>query len=166
MRSLTFGGRARALVLVLMACALASNATAARAAAEDAAAEDDAALRANVRQLEEGWNAKSGALFARPFAEDADYVVINGLHIRGREAIGRGHQQIFETRFKNSTMSMTVKQVRFLRPDVALVHVAASLSVPETGAWPAVITLVMLKDKAGWKITAFQNTQDTSREQR
>ena len=47
-------------------------------------AADEAAMRENVKQMETGWNTKSGALFAKPFAEDADYVVINGMYIKGR----------------------------------------------------------------------------------
>src|SRR6185503_15336088 len=39
---------------------------------------DETAIRESVKQMETGWNTKSGALFAKPFAEDADYVVING----------------------------------------------------------------------------------------
>ena len=33
---------------------------------------DETEIRDNVQQLENGWNKKSGAVFAKPFAEDAD----------------------------------------------------------------------------------------------
>lgn len=126
-------------------------------------AADDAAIRENVRQLEAGWNAKSGALFAKPFAEDADYVVINGLHLRGREAIDKSHQHIFETFMKETTVSLTVKQTRYVRSDVAVVHVGARLKSSPASAGGAregegAITLVMSKEKGGWQIVAFQNT--------
>jgi uncharacterized protein (TIGR02246 family) len=48
--------------------------------------------------MESGWNTKSG----ERFAEDADYVVINGMYIKGRKAIETGHQQIFDTIYKSS----------------------------------------------------------------
>ena len=111
--------------------------------------------------MEAGWNAKSGAQFARPFAADADYVVINGMYIKGREAIAEGHQRIFDTVYKESTISLSVKQVRMLRPDVAVVHVTGTHKVPrgaETHTTEAIITLVMTKDSGAWKIAAFQNT--------
>ena len=44
----------------------------AEAGANETRAEDEAAIRENVRQMDAGWNTKSGALFAKPFAEDAD----------------------------------------------------------------------------------------------
>jgi uncharacterized protein (TIGR02246 family) len=141
----------------LVACAFYASAPAAVAAAET----DEAAIRENVRQLEAGWNAKSGAQFARPFAADADYVVINGTYVKGREAIAQGHQRIFDTFFKESTLSLSVKQVRMLRPDVAVVHVTATNKIPrgaETHTVDAFITLVMTKESGTWKIAAFQNT--------
>ena len=129
---------------------------------EAAGTGDERAVRENVRQLEAGWNTRSGALFAKPFAEDADYVIINGMHIRGREAIDKGHQRIFDTIYKDSALSLVVRQVRFIRPDVALVHVAGHNKVSQNGETresDGMITLVMTREKGEWKIVAFQNTQ-------
>ena len=138
------------------------NVSAQEAGASETRAEDEAAIRENVRQMEAGWNTKSGALFAKPFADDADYVVINGMYLKGRAAIEKAHQQIFNTVFKNTTVSLSVKQIRFLRPDVAVVHVTGHKDAPENErelVSDAIVTLVMTKDKQGWKIAAFQNTQ-------
>ncbi|HVF67585.1 MAG TPA: SgcJ/EcaC family oxidoreductase [Pyrinomonadaceae bacterium] len=122
-----------------------------------AAGGDEEALRENVRQLEAGWNSKSGAAFAKPFAEDADYVIINGMQIKGRDAIAEGHQRIFDTYFKDSTLALSVKQARMLRADVAVVHVSAHMKAGGQEA-DAVITMVMTKENGAWKIAAFQNT--------
>ena len=121
-------------------------------------ASDEAAIRDSVKQMATGWNTKSGEVFAKPFAEDADYVVINGSYIKGREAIEKGHQQIFDTIYKDTTIELNVKQIRFLRPDVAVVHVSARRDGPAKEVMNAMITMVVLKDKQGWKISAFQNT--------
>ncbi len=64
--------------------------------------EDEAAIRKNVACMQEGWNTKSGALFAKPFAEDAEYVVINGLHFKSQKVIEQNHQHIFATIFQDS----------------------------------------------------------------
>ena len=123
---------------------------------------DDAAIRENVWYMQEGWNTKSGALFAKPFAEDADYVVINGKHIQTQKLIAQGHQQIFDTIYKNSVLILSVKQIRFLRADVALVHVNGYLKIPQgetTKDGAALISMVMMKEARKWKIVAFQNTQ-------
>lgn len=126
---------------------------------QDSRAADEAAMRESVKQMETGWNTKSGALFANPFAEDADFVVINGMYIKGRATIDRAHQQIFDTIYKDTKITLAVKQIRFLRPDVAVMHVAAHRDGPTKELTAdAMLTLVMTKEKQGWVIAAFQNT--------
>jgi len=56
-------------------------------------------------------------------------------------------------------INLTVKQIRFLRPDVAVVHVNGhrdGRTKELTG--DAILTLVMTKEQQGWTIAAFQNT--------
>jgi uncharacterized protein (TIGR02246 family) len=120
---------------------------------------DEVAILENVKQMETGWNTKSGASFAKPFAADADYVIINGMHIRGYDAIEKGHQQIFDTIYKDTTVSLIVKQIRFLRPDVALVHVSGHRDSPQPNLKAdATLVMVMTKNDGSWKIASFQNT--------
>ena len=160
MKRKSFVRRLHTIIMAVCACALAAAAQG-HAAPADARATDEAALRENVRQMEAGWNAKSGAEFARPFTDDADYVVVNGMQLKGRAAIAESHQNIFDTFYKATTLSLVVKQLRFLRPDVAVVHVEAVLSgrAEPPRETRARLTLVMLKDAGAWKITACQNTQ-------
>ena len=132
--------------------------------AQNDRAADEAAIRDNVKQLETGWNTKSGTAFAKPFAEDADYVVINGNYIKGHEAIATGHQRIFDTIFKDTRITLTVKQVRFIRPDVAVIHVSGHRDGPTKElVQDAMITFVMTKEGKTWTIAAFQNTAVASR---
>ena len=160
MRTKNRNGNFLAVLLVIAACGLTTSAQ--ESGAPNAESGDEAAIRENVRQMESGWNTKSGALFAKPFAENADYVIINGMHIQGREAIDKGHRRIFETIYKDSVISLSVKQIRFLRPHVAVVHVTGHNKFrqgEETHEIDAIITMVMAKEMDGWKIAAFQNTQ-------
>ena len=152
--------RTFAAFLLVASCALAAGAQESKPDAARAA--DEAAIRENVKSMETGWNTKSGATFAKPFADDADYVIINGMHIQGKPAIDKGHQQIFDTIYKQTSLALSVKRIRFLRPDVALVHVGGRMKMPEGAGFrehEAIISMVMLKDAGGWKIASFQNTQ-------
>jgi len=127
---------------------------------------DETAMRANVAQMMNGWNAKSGEQFAKPFADDADYVIINGGQIKSRKVIAKAHQGIFDTIYKNSSISLAVDSIRFLKPDVALVHVTGTLTVTEnnsTHSGTARQTLVMMKTSDKWEIAAFQNTEITTK---
>jgi uncharacterized protein (TIGR02246 family) len=124
-------------------------------------ASDEAAIRENVQEMEAGWNAKDGSLYAKSFSANADYVVINGTHVQGHDRIARGHEEIFKRIFKDSTISLSVKQIRFLGRDVAVVHVAGHLRMDRgtTRATDFIITLVVTRNGNGWKTVAFQNTE-------
>lgn len=151
------------LLVLLMLVMLAPSMPPLRAQSSHGA--DEAAIRENVKQMETGWNTKSGALFAKPFAEDADYVVINGMYLKGRAVLETAHQQIFDTIYKDTTVTLSVKQIRFLRPDVAVVHVNGHRSGPTKELTSdAMLTMVMTKEKRNWTIAAFQNTQVVARE--
>ncbi len=135
-------------------------------AKNNAAAET--AIRQILNQIETGWTSGDGKRFAAPFAEDADYVVINGMFLKGRAAIRQGHQQIFDTIYKNTKLQIEIRQIRFLRPDVAVVHASAKL-VQKTEAFPAGAgafpVFVLSKNGGRWQIVAFQNTaNDESRQ--
>ena len=122
---------------------------------------DEAAIRQVVKQVEDGWNAHDGKAFAAPFAPDADYVVVNGMRATGRGEIEKGHTAIFTTIYKDSRNAATVKSIRFLRPDVAVVHVEWNLEFRaggESRKGHAMNTMVMTKDGGKWSIAAFQNT--------
>ena len=107
MNRITFRSKLNPIVMALAACALAAAARG--AVPPETPSADEAAIRENVRQMEAGWNTKSGDLFAKPFAEDVDYVVINGLHLRGRAAVAEAHQRIFDTIYKETNLSLSVK---------------------------------------------------------
>lgn len=124
-------------------------------------AADDAAIREMVRTIEDGWTKKDGTLFAKPFAENADYVVINGMHIKGRAAIASGHQMIFDSFYKETNIKTAVQSIRYIRPDIAIVHFSSHLTGVSNGEkldGKGQITLTVEKTKNGWQIVAFQNT--------
>jgi uncharacterized protein (TIGR02246 family) len=122
---------------------------------------DEMAIRANVRQMETGWNAHDGKAFAAPFAADADYVVVNGMHAKGRNEIEKGHTGIFTTIYKDSRNAATIRSVRFLRKDVAVVHTEWNLEFTAGGEMRkahALSTMIMTRENGKWSIAAFQNT--------
>jgi uncharacterized protein (TIGR02246 family) len=131
-------------------------------------ATDETVIRTLVQAVEDGWNAGDGDAFAAPFAQDADYIIVNGRHIQGRPIIAEGHRQLFEGIYKGSHNRSTVHNVRFLREDVAVVHVEWNLatpikaemaaSQPNTRTSTAYCTMVMTKEDGRWHIVAFHNT--------
>ena len=114
-----------------------------------------------VTLLETAWNSADGAGFARPFAEDADFVNIRGDHMRGRPVIAQGHQGIFDTIYKASAVQYEVAAVRPLAPTVLLAHVKATLKAPTgplAGQHNSLFTMILILDQNEWRIAAFHNT--------
>ncbi|MGA9768247.1 MAG: SgcJ/EcaC family oxidoreductase [Blastocatellia bacterium] len=121
-------------------------------------AEDEAAIRRIVSLLQDGWNAGSGKDYAAVFDEDADYVIINGRHIKGRKEIEAGHQHIFDTIYKNSRISPAIQSVRFLSDTIALAHIEWQMKLAEGREGRAMNSLLLTKKNGQWSITAFHNT--------
>jgi len=114
-----------------------------------------------VAQLEKAWNAADGEAFARPFADDADFVNIRGEHFRTREVIARGHQGIFNSIYKDSVVHLEPIGVREIAPAVLLAHVRSLLQVPAgplAGQHRALFSLVLTRDHDDWLIASFHNT--------
>ncbi|HEX5736030.1 MAG TPA: SgcJ/EcaC family oxidoreductase [Blastocatellia bacterium] len=151
-----------ALLAVMVSILGASYPTAAQ---QSPRAEDEAAIRAIVTRLRDAWNAGDSKAWGVLFAEDADYVIINGMRIKGREAIDSGHKQIFDTIYKGSVLAASTQSVRFIRDDVAVAHTEWHLKYRRDNApreHKAMCTMVMTKQNGQWSVLAFHNTQIAS----
>ena len=148
-------------LLALSACSLLCLPLAASAQDAPGRIEDEKAIRAVIAGLSDAWTAGDARAWAAAFTEDADFTVWNGLYVKGREAVEQGHRQIFSTVYKDTAHRMTVRSIRFLRGDVAVVHAEASVvkKGEDFPASPQVVPLfVMVKDEGQWRVSVFQNT--------
>ena len=113
----------------------------------------------------EGWNKGDGDVFAAPFAEDADLVGFDGTHLKGRREIASFHQRLFDTFVKDSRLIGKVRNVRFLTPDVAIMHAVGGTIMGGQSDIESernsVHTIVVKKGdiNSQWRIVAFQNTR-------
>lgn len=129
------------------------------------AADDEAAIRNLYQQLVDGWNAASGDAFAAPFEEDGVLVGFDGTHFKGRQEIVLFHQHLFDMFLKGSRLVGKVRSVRFLTPDVAVMHtVGGTVMAGQSDLEPernSVQTLIAVKRNGKWSLAAFQNTRET-----
>jgi uncharacterized protein (TIGR02246 family) len=124
---------------------------------------DEAAVRALYQQLMEAWNEGSGEAYAAPFAADGDLIGFDGTHFRGRHEIAPFHQRLFDTHLKGTRLVGQVASVRFLSPDVALMHAVGGMVMRGKSA-PAperdsIQTLVATKGGGAWCLAAFHDTR-------
>jgi uncharacterized protein (TIGR02246 family) len=122
--------------------------------------QDEIAIRELVSTFIDGWNAGDGQLCARPFAVNADFIAVTGQHGRGRDIIGKVHDEILATVFRGTRNSATVNDIRFLRPDVASVDVTFRIQPAADKPWlPPYSTcgIVATKDNGTWSIVVLRN---------
>jgi uncharacterized protein (TIGR02246 family)/steroid delta-isomerase-like uncharacterized protein len=128
-------------------------------------AENAVAVRTLYFQMIDGWNKGVGDVFAASFAEDADLVGFDGTHLKGRHEIASFHQRLFDTFVKGSRLVGKVRNVRFLTPNVAIMHsVGGTIMAGQSDIESernSVHTIVAKKDdiSSQWRIVAFQNTR-------
>ena len=128
---------------------------------------DNKAIGMLMRRIAESWDAGDPVAFASNYAPDADYIAFDGTHVRGREAIAEVHRELFEFFngvVRGSRLLSERSGIRFLTPDVALVHATGAVLFP----WQKEIarerrsinTSVVVRQPDGrWLVAAFQNTR-------
>ena len=123
------------------------------------AAAAETAIRRLVDQFVEGWNMADGAACARPFAENADFTAVNGIRVRGRDLIARGHDDILSTIFRGTRLTAAIHSIEFLRPDVASVDATLRLT-PAGQTWLPKYTccgMIVTEEGGEWSIAVFRN---------
>ena len=139
---------------VLLAVFLSFIALTSFAAAQDQGPEE-AAIRDMWYRFEKAFNDTDAKAAAAIYAPDGDRVNSSGVYSKGRKEIEKGYQAIFDRRKgDSSSVPFHAKiEVRFLRPDVALLD----------GTWTGnrggkkvkgVFTLFVTKEDGVWLIAA------------
>jgi uncharacterized protein (TIGR02246 family) len=132
---------------------------------EDHAAVDEDAVRDLFAQLLVAWERGDGSAYGALFTEDADYVAFDGSHTKGRQAIATSHQRLFDSWLKGTRLVGQIERVRFLAPEVALVHATGATLMPgkERPLRPSLQTFVATKQQDAWRFAAFHNTRIVTR---
>jgi uncharacterized protein (TIGR02246 family) len=127
----------------------------------------EAAIRDLFSELLDDWGRGDGHAYGSRFTEDADYVAFDGSHTKGRQEISSSHQELFDRWVKGTRLVGSIESVRFLGPEVALVHATGSTVFPgEDKPRPSrdsIQTLVAVKREGAWIFKAFHNSRIVSR---
>ena len=126
---------------------------------------DETAIRNLETRQQEAWNHHDAKAYANLFTEDGDVVNVVGWWWKGRSEIETKLARAYAFIFKDSTLTITNVQIRFLAPDFAVAHVSwtmAGARTPDKNTVPVPqrgIQTQFLKKQAGqWLIASFQNT--------
>jgi uncharacterized protein (TIGR02246 family) len=124
---------------------------------------DAAAVRNVPQAFCDAWNRHDGHALAQVMAEDVDFVTVGAMWLHGRRDFEKYHVLLLSGRFKQSTTTSLQTAVRFLRPDVAIVHwswkIAGDRNADGTPRQPryGMMTMVVEKRDGSWLVAASQN---------
>jgi uncharacterized protein (TIGR02246 family) len=135
--------------------------------------EDEIAIRDLLEDLTEAWQRGDAKAYGARYQAGATFTNVFGDFHLGREQFDRRHADVFAGVFKGSTVAMEVRQLRFLRPDVAAVDLTTRLSgvaapppgvpVGADGALRSSLLMVLTKERGRWEIAVYHNVWQSSR---
>lgn len=134
----------RTTVLALLGVLLAS------APAPAQGPKDEAAIRAQVAAYVKAVNARDRRALATLFTPEADFVFFDGPRVVGREAIVERTGKALDEWPSSMRFTLDVGNVRFVRPDVALVETTAGFSEGEMRSNRGTALLERRDDKWLW----------------
>jgi uncharacterized protein (TIGR02246 family) len=135
----------------------------ARVTSAVAPSSDESAIRDLEARQQAAWNQHDAKAYADLFTEDGDCVNVVGWWWKGRAEIEKKLTDAYAFVFRESALTLTDVNVRFLDPDAAVVHVRwtmtgartpQGLPTPQQGLQ----TQLVQKKDGKWMIAAFQNT--------
>jgi uncharacterized protein (TIGR02246 family) len=120
-------------------------------------------IEALLAQLAASWAMGDGKAYGELFCEDAQYVEAPGRRVRGKTAIAKSHQRIFDTFFRHTRVaSRTPAEIRQIVPDVVLIESSGAVLFPGEDVKDVspngLMTMVAKRGEQGWRIISFQNT--------
>lgn len=114
-------------------------------------------------KLKLAWNKGDGEAYGACFTEEADYVTFQGVHLQGRKAIAKTHQELWNSVLRGSTLEGELKKVLFVTPELAIFHGLGVVKLRWQKIPPqkrdSINTNVAVKRNGEWKIAAFQNSR-------
>jgi uncharacterized protein (TIGR02246 family) len=124
---------------------------------------DDQQLSALFDRLLSTWTAGDARAYGACFTPDADYVSFDGTRARGVEPMIESHDRLFRGVLAGSALVGEIESIRYLGPDIALVHGFASVLVAWRSRLPerrlTRTTIVAVRTGAGWRITSINNAR-------
>lgn len=127
------------------------------------ATSDDQQIRTLYEELMQAWTDGDAHAYGACFTPDADYVSYDGTRAAGRARMVANHDRLFRGVVAGSALVGEVESIRYLRPDVAIVHANGSVLMPWRRKLPrrrfSRQTLVAVRTSEGWRFEALHNTR-------
>ena len=126
---------------------------------------DEQAIKNQLTAMFTSWNNHNYDDMKNYTTDDVDWVNVVGMWWKGRKEVQFAHQETHKIMFKNTALEQKQTTIRFITPDVAIVHLVSyhgETTTPDGskgGNTDDLATLVFLKKDGKWLITAGENVR-------
>jgi uncharacterized protein (TIGR02246 family) len=125
---------------------------------------DEDAVRKLPQSFCDAWAKHDGHELAKIMAEDIDFVTVGAHWFHGRGDFEKYHSRLLSGRFKEAALTLLQEEVRFLQPNMAVVHWSWKIDgdkdydgKPRQRRF-GMMTLVAQKRSGIWQVAVAQNT--------
>jgi uncharacterized protein (TIGR02246 family) len=125
---------------------------------------DEEAVRKLPEAFCDAWAKHDGRELAKIMADDVDFVTVATAYLHGKADFEKFHARLLSGRFKDATNTLFETTVRFLRPDIAVVHwswkIEGDRNADGSPRQPRFGMMVMVAEKraGSWLVVVGQNT--------
>jgi uncharacterized protein (TIGR02246 family) len=150
-------------VLALLLCVALSPAVL-RAKPADSQGEDSAAIKKLFADFNDAFNAHDAHAVSLLFTDDSDFITIQGATTTGKAEIEQHLAPLFAGRLKTVHRDVTLRGIRFVRPDVATVdsdfETSGLMGASGTAAPPAkgLYDWIVTKQNGRWQIAVWHES--------
>jgi uncharacterized protein (TIGR02246 family) len=113
-------------------------------------------------ELTEAWNAGDARAYGARFCPDATITNTDGTVDMGRDVFVRHAEEAFQGILAGTKLSLAVRKLRLVRPDVAVVDLDLCISGVPGGEMRTSLMLVLVQENDRWSITAQHNVPKSS----
>jgi uncharacterized protein (TIGR02246 family) len=120
-------------------------------------ASDENSIRSLIEKYVDARESQKPGAVESLFTADADQLVSTGEWRKGRDEVGKG--TLASSRNNQGKRTLTVASIRFVAPDVVIADCRYEISgIATRKMWS---TFVVVRTKAGWRISAIRNMLPT-----
>jgi len=110
-----------------------------------------------LAEIAEAWNAGDARAYGARYCPEGTFTNTNGTIDMGRDEVVRTAEEAFQGVLAGTTVSLAVRKLRLVRPDVAVVDLDLRISGVPGGELRTSLMLVLVAENGRWWITAQHN---------
>ena len=113
-------------------------------------------------EIAEAWNAGDARAYGAHYCPEGTFTNTNGTIDMGRDEVVRTAEEAFQGVLAGTTVSLAVRKLRLVRPDVAVVDLDLRISGVPGGELRTSLMLVLVEEDDRWWITAQHNVKQSA----